>query len=84
MTRTSRSTVTFLHPFMLTGLKDEQPAGDYFVETDEEPLEGVSFSAYRRVKVMVHLQKRSSHPDVAETVWIEPGELDAALARDIA
>jgi hypothetical protein len=83
-TRTSRATVTFQRSFMLTGMKEEQPAGDYVVETDEELLDGVSFPAYRRVKVLLHLQKRPGHPDLTETVWIEPAELDAALDRDAA
>lgn len=82
--RTSQATVTFQRPFLLNGMKEEQPAGDYLVETDEELLEGVSFSAYRGVKVLLHLQKRPGHMVTTETVWIEPAELDAALDRDIA
>ena len=37
-TRTSGKTVTFRHPFKLTGADDLQPAGPYVVETDEEML----------------------------------------------
>jgi hypothetical protein len=44
--RTSRKTVTFTQPFSLSGIDEEQPAGTYTVETDEELLPGVSFPAY--------------------------------------
>jgi hypothetical protein len=39
-TSTSESMVTFQRPFTLAGMKEELPAGDYLVETDEELLEG--------------------------------------------
>ncbi len=65
-------------------MEEEQPAGDYRVETDEELLEGMSFAAYRRVKVLVHLHKRPERPNVTESVWIEPVDLDAALERETA
>ena len=43
--RTSRRTVTFTRPFSLREIGTEQPAGTYAVETDEEPIEGLSFMA---------------------------------------
>src|ERR1700724_632699 len=36
--RTTSKTVTFMHPFSLTGTDEVQPAGTYTVETDEELL----------------------------------------------
>ena len=48
--RTTRTTVTFRRAFVLAGLDEEQPAGVYDIETDEERLEGLSLSAYRRVQ----------------------------------
>lgn len=83
MTRTRSATVTFRHPFRLPGLPDEQPAGEYLTETDEELITGVSVIAYRRVKVLVHL-RRTSRPGRSETVWIDPGELDDVLSSDAA
>lgn len=80
--RLRKSTVTFKRPFVLAGLRDEQPAGDYLVETEEERLDGLSFEAYRRVKVLVRLGQRAGHSNITESVWIEPGELDAAQDRD--
>jgi hypothetical protein len=34
--RTTSKTVTFMHPFNLSGADEVQPAGTYTVETDEE------------------------------------------------
>ena len=48
--RTSHKTVTFTQPFSLNGIDEVQAAGTYTVETNEEPLQGVSFPAYRRLR----------------------------------
>jgi hypothetical protein len=40
--RTTSKTVTFRHPFNLTGTDEVQPAGTYTVETDEELLQPAS------------------------------------------
>ena len=37
--RTTSMTVTFVHPFNLSGTDEVQPAGIYTVETDEELLQ---------------------------------------------
>ena len=46
--RTTSRTVTFMHPFNLSGVDEVQPAGTYTVETDEELLQTLSVPAYRR------------------------------------
>ena len=46
--RTTRKSVTFLHPFSLAGIDEILEAGTYIVETLEEANEGLSFVAYRR------------------------------------
>ncbi len=46
--RTTSKTVTFTHPFNLSGMDKAQPAGTYTVETDEELLQTLSLPAYRR------------------------------------
>ena len=81
MTRTIRSKVTFAHPFSLAGVDRIQPAGTYSIETDEEPIQELSFSAHRRVATRMIVPD----PDRAgciETVDIDPTELAAALALD--
>ncbi len=80
--RTSKSTVTFRRPFVLGGFDKVLPAGTYKVETDEELLEGLSFSAYRRVLSTIHLQAMSGRPGVTQVLTIDPRELDAAVQRD--
>lgn len=47
--RTTSKTVTFMHPFNLSGIDEVQPAGTYTVETDEELLRTSSLPAYRRI-----------------------------------
>ena len=82
--RTSQKTVVFTRPFVLNGIIETQPAGDYIVETDEELLEGISFPAYRRVLTLIHLHEKPNRPGVRETLTIDPEELEAALKRDLA
>jgi hypothetical protein len=47
--RTTNKTVTFHGPFCLKGVDRLLPPADYRVMTDEELIEGLSFSAYRRI-----------------------------------
>jgi len=86
MTRASTMTVRFAEPFTLTGLEREQPAGSYIVETDEELIPSLSFTAYRRTATWIRLpgQREGGGPSAghSEVVAIDPVELDAALARD--
>jgi hypothetical protein len=72
--------VTFLRPFILTGFDAVQAAGTYIIDIDEEPIEGLSFPAYRRVSTQMQVSARG----VIEHRFIDPAELDEALARDAA
>ena len=80
--RTSHKTVTFTQPFALSGIDEVQAAGTYTVETNEEPLQGVSFPAYRRVETLMFLPSRPGGPFVERLVNIDPSELEAAQKRD--
>lgn len=82
ITRTGSETVTFMHPFRLSGVDEVQPAGRYLVETDEELLQTLSFPAYRRLSTFIHLAGRPNSSELARVVNIDPAELAAALARD--
>ena len=53
--RTTSRTVTFVHPFNLSGTDEVQPAGTYTVETDEELLQASSIPAYRRIATLLRL-----------------------------
>jgi hypothetical protein len=80
--RTIVKSIAFTHPFRLSGLDEEQPAGIYEVETDEELMEDISFIAYRRLSTQIHLHDQSSRPGVSLTLTIDPAELAAALEAD--
>jgi hypothetical protein len=80
--RTTSKTVTFMHPFNLSGTDEVQPAGTYTVETDEELLEPSSFPAYRRISTLMRLPARRIGTMLTQIVETNPVELAGALARD--
>jgi len=80
--RTTSKTVTFMHPFNLSGTDEVQPAGTYTVETDEEMLEPSSFPAYRRISTLIRLSARSMGTVLTQIVETNPVELAGILARD--
>jgi hypothetical protein len=80
--RTTSKTVTFMHPFNLSGTDEVQPAGTYTVETDEELLEPLSFPAFRRISTLMRLPARSMGTMLTQIVETNPVELAEALARD--
>ena len=79
--RTTSKTVTFTHPFNLSGMDKVQPAGTYTVETDEELLQPSSVPAYRRIATLMRLA-RTTGTVLTQIVETNPGELAGALARD--
>jgi hypothetical protein len=80
--RTSSRTVIFQHPFVLDGLDEQQPAGAYEIETDDEQIEDVSFIAFRRVSTLIHLHPSPKGPGITQTLTVDPNELERALAHD--
>jgi hypothetical protein len=78
---TTRKHVTFAHPFLLPTLGEEQPAGSYLVETDEELAQSLSFPAYKRVRTIIYLHA-AGDAYVTGSASIDPGELESALERD--
>src|SRR5262245_32795144 len=80
--RTSTQTVTFRRPFWLKGVDRLLPPADYRVVTDEELIEGLSFSAYHRISTAIFVPAPSG--SAIEMVTIDPLDLEAALERDAA
>ncbi len=80
--RTSRKTVTFSGPFVLNGVDETLPAGAYAVDTDEEPIEGISFLAYRRLSTWLHVGGKPGSRVLDRVIAIDPKDLNAALMRD--
>jgi hypothetical protein len=82
--RTTSRTVTFAQPFFLRGIAEEQPAGRYVVETDEERIETASFEVYRRISTLIRLPARPGSLVRDQVVDVDPAELAAALETDAA
>jgi hypothetical protein len=75
--RTTRTNVAFRKPFCLNRML---PPGVYTVVTDEELIEELSFSAYRRIATLMLVPAQTG--SAVEMVTIEPSDLEAALALD--
>jgi hypothetical protein len=84
MNRTTCKIVTFTRPFVLDGLDGARPAGSYAVETAEESLQALSFPAWRRLYTTIRLPGTPGTSVLEQIATIDPGALDAALARDAA
>jgi hypothetical protein len=80
--RTTTQTVTFRRPFCLKGVNRLLPPADYRVVTDEELIDGLSFSAYRRVSTAIFVPAESGC--AVEMVIIDPLDLQAAQDHDLA
>ena len=80
--RTIRRTIAFRRPFYLKGVDRMLPPGDYNVITDEELIDGLSFSAYHRISTLMFVPAQSG--SAVEMVTIEPLDLEAALEREAA
>ena len=63
-------------------MDEEQPAGTYTVETDEELLQTSSPPAYKRVSTLMRLPARPTGTMLTQIVEVNPLELAAALTRD--
>jgi len=75
-TRTIRRTITFLQPFYLKGVDQWLSPRDYDVVTDEELIEGLSFSAYHRVSTAIFVPAPSGSGD-----YRSPGSPSSAGPR---
>lgn len=80
--RVSKRLVTFKKPFTLDSIERQWPAGDYTIETEEEPLDTNSFLAYRTICTTMILHPPSGKSGRHIFIEIEASELDAALLRD--
>ena len=80
--RVTRETITFLHPFELADVEGMLPAGDYTIETIEEPIEGLSMVAYRRVSTTIVVPSPRYGMASRQMVTIDPSNLEAVRKRD--
>jgi hypothetical protein len=79
-TRTSQTIVTFRRTFVLDGCEGVWPSGSYVVETEEELLETVLHTAWKRTSTVIVLKKHGR----IEYWPINPDQLSNALLRDAA
>ena len=81
-TRTTRRVVTFNHAFTLNGIEGALPPGCYMIETEEEPLDSMSITAYRRIATTITLPAIGTISLRKQLVAIDPEDLIAAQGRD--
>ncbi len=80
--RTSRYDLTFRAPFTLKGEDGVHPPGTYVVETEEELVEELSFTAYRRVATSIMIPLPGSGGGSYQKISTDPSALEAAQSRD--
>ncbi|WP_431271853.1 hypothetical protein [Dankookia sp. P2] len=79
--RIRRETLVFSRPFRLRGWKEAHPAGTYALETEEELIDGLSFTAYRRVGTTL-TREATPGGHCRQVIPVELADLDAALAAE--
>ena len=80
MERTTYQSVTFLRPFRLAGVEGVQPPGSFDVETVEQRLDKLSFSAYLRISTTITLVGPGN--GARQVHEIDPEDLASALKLD--
>ena len=81
-TVSKREVVTFKHAFRIKGVDRLLPAGNYDVVTDDEIIDGLSFTAFRRVATMIMVPAKDSRGLVMEMISIGTGDLADAQRID--
>ncbi|WP_099868236.1 hypothetical protein [Pararhizobium haloflavum] len=81
-TRTTRTVIRFQSPFVLPGLDEPQPPGDYQVDQDEELLEAGTRLAWRRTGAFIHLPAIGMRGAREQMLPVEPAILDEAIQMD--
>jgi hypothetical protein len=82
-TRITTKTVVFSRAFVLNEADGEQQPGIYTVETEEEELDVMSISAYRRVSTVMTRYDPHGRGGLIRFVTIDPAELNAARGPDL-
>ncbi|TMV09148.1 hypothetical protein FGK63_08560 [Ruegeria sediminis] len=81
--RSIKSTVSFPQPFTLSGYSDELPAGAYELLVEEELIEGLSFTAYRRTAIYLTIHGKGRSLGRTEMRPITWTDLETALGHGI-
>ena len=76
------TTVTFLRPFVLPGLDEVLPDGEYILQAELRARPRFSDSERWKASVAVHLHPAPGSPGLARTLTVTLEDLEHALARD--
>lgn len=82
MERTTETEITFTHPFLLSSLMVPLEAGTYRLIVDEEQIEGLSFSAFRRTGTQLEIPAIATAVGTRQRLRVSSQEIEAALAKD--
>lgn len=82
ITRTTHRTVTFFHPFHLSGYDGLFPVGEYEVDTLEKLDTNAATRSYIKLECELHLWSDDDRARWGESIKVIPRELDAALVLD--
>ena len=77
-----REVVTFKRAFRIRGVDRLLPAGKYDVVTDDETIDGLSFTAFRRVATPIMVPARDSRGLAIEMISIATADLADAQRID--
>lgn len=80
--KTTIREITFAHPFVLSSLVAPLQAGTYRLVVDEELLEGLSFSAYRRVATHLEIPAISVEAGKRQFLQVSAAEIESVLRND--
>ena len=82
MERTTETEITFTHPFVLSSLIVALEAGTYRLIVDEEEIEGLSFSAFRRTSTQLEIPSVTTAIGTRQRLRVTSQEIETALAKD--
>jgi hypothetical protein len=80
--RTTETEITFAHSFVLSSLVMPLEAGTYRLIVDEEEIEGLSFSAFRRTSTQLEIPSIATVVGTRQRLQVSSHEIETALARD--
>jgi hypothetical protein len=82
MERTTETEITFAHPFVLSSLIVPLEAGTYRLIVDEEEIEGLSFSAFRRTSTQLEIPSITTAIGTRQRLRVHYQDIETALAKD--
>jgi len=77
--RTTRAAIAIDRAFRVSGFDAEQPPGTYFVDVDEEPIDGLTFLARRRVGAILYLPAGAGPGECRYALPLTLAELDSVF-----